>query len=243
MALPVIDTPRYTATIPSTGKKFTFRTFLVGEEKILMLALESQSQESIVNAIKNIISTCTFQKVDPSSLTTFDLEFMFLKLRSKSVGETVTLKLKCEKCDKPTEVEIDLDSIQVDMTKVPSNKIKLTEKVGVIMKWPTIDVITDLASKSEKEQRDMVYDVIISCIESVYDEKSIHSASDQTKEEMVAFIESLNSEQLGRVQNYIEAMPKLQHQAEFTCAHCKEKNSILVKGLQNFFSSASPTTT
>lgn len=166
MPLPTIETPKYETKIPSTGKRVSYRPYLVKEEKILMLAMESENQTQIISAIKDIIRACTFEKVNPDNLSTFDLEFLFLKLRSKSVGEISKVGLKCEKCTKTTQLEINLDAITVDTSNIPSNKIQLTDKIGVMMSWPKIDTVNSISDDS-KNNMNGVLEVIASCIESI----------------------------------------------------------------------------
>jgi hypothetical protein len=242
MSLPKLESPKYEVKLPASGKKITYRPFLVREEKILMMAMESQDQNQILSAMKGVISACTFEKVNPDDLTMFELEYLFLKLRSKSVGEISKLKLKCSKCEKHTPVEINLDEVSVNMDNIPERKIKLTDRIGMVLRWPKVDAVIEVASKSEAEQKDSAFDLIAACIESVYDEKKVYPSADQTKEELVSFIESLNQTQFGKIRDFLQAMPKLSHKVEFECSHCKEKNELKIEGLQNFFSSASLTT-
>lgn len=236
MPLPTIETPKYEVKIPSTGKKVTYRPYLVKEEKILMIAMESKETEQLIKAMKDIISSCTFKKVDPDKLTLFDLEYIFLKLRSKAVGEISKLNLKCEKCEKYTTQQVNLDSIEVDMSQSKPNKIQLTDKIGIMMTWPKVDLLAKLGSKPEQDQTEAIYDVVVQCIESIYDEKKVYPASESSREELQTFIDSLNQTQFRKIQEFIEGMPKLEHKIDFECSHCKVANSIVLKGLQNFFS-------
>jgi len=235
MALPILETPKYEAKIPSTGKKVLYRPYLVKEEKILMVAIESGDQKQILQGMKDVIESCTFNKVDADKLALFDLEYLFLKLRSKSVGEVSKINIKCEKCQKPTTVEINLDQIDVDTSKSPSNKIKLTDKVGITLTWPKVDFLTSLGEKTPEEQKEALFDIVIKCIDTIYDDKAIHKAEDQSHEELVQFVESLNQSQFQKIQEFVEKMPKLEHTVDFTCSHCKAENSITLRGLQSFF--------
>jgi hypothetical protein len=240
MPLPILQSPKYEVKIPSTGKKVTYRPYLVKEEKILMIAMESGDQKQILNAMKEVISNCSFGKIEADSLCTFDLEYIFLKLRSKSVGETSKIKIKCEKCETSTSIEINLDSIEIDMTNRPESNIKLTDDVGVTMSWPKMKAATELAVSNEKESDSKVgsaIDVIISCIDSIYDKTKVYKSSEQTKEEMMQFIDSLNQSQFAKIQEFIEAMPKLEHLAKFKCSDpkCGHQNEITLSGMQNFF--------
>ena len=148
MALPIIESPKYETTVPSTGKKVQYRPYLVKEEKILMIAMESEDQALIVRAMKNVIKACTFDKLDPDKLCTFDIEYLFLKLRAKAVGEVSKVGLKCEKCDKATDVSINLDSIQIDAkSRGVANRILLTDKVGVNLRWPKMSDVETIETK------------------------------------------------------------------------------------------------
>jgi len=237
MPLPTIETPKYELRLPSTNRKIQYRPYLVKEEKILMVARESSDQKQITQAVKDIISSCTFGKIDPDTLSVFDLEYVFLKLRSKSVGEISKLTLKCEKCSKPNQVELNLEEIKVDTENLPDAKIQLTDKIGVVMNWPGVTLISDLAEIDQKaNEQDLVMSVIIGCIDSIFDDKGVYRASDHSKDELRQFIESLNQAQFAKIQKFIEATPKLEHTAEFKCQHCSEDNKIVIRGLQNFFS-------
>jgi len=235
MALPSIQTPRYEIRIPSTNARVTYRPYLVKEEKILMLARESADPKQISRAVKDVVASCTFGAVDPDKLSSFDLEYIFLKLASKSVGEVSKLTLKCEKCGVPNPVEINLDEITVDMSGQPSPRIKLTDKIGVVMRWPTVDLISDLSDKSGGNVQEVIMSLIVGCIDAIFDENGTYRADDHSQEELTAFVESLNRTQFTQIQKYVEAIPQLQHSVEFCCGKCNEKNSMLIKGLNNFF--------
>ena len=242
MSLPIIQTPRYETNLPSTGKKIQYRPYLVKEEKMLMIALESSDSKQIMQAVKDTISACTFNKVDPNKMPIFDLEYMFLRLRAKSVGEISKLNLRCTKCEKSTKIEVNLDEIKIDTANLPSPTIALTDKIGVTMTWPKVDLISQFSESNDGtvlNQSNLAFDIIIGCIESVYDDNGVYPAEEQTKADITQFVESLNQEQFKKIQSFIEAMPKLEHNIEFDCAHCKEKNSLLLKGIQSFFSSPS----
>lgn len=236
MALPIIETPKYETKIPSTGKKVVYRPYLVREEKLLLIAMESEDQAQIVRAMKDVVKACTFDKVDPDSLCTFDLEYIFLRLRAKAVGEVSKIGLKCEKCTKTTDLQINLDAIDIDMTAKPSNRIMLTDKIGVMMAWPKMSTVEKLdvkdASKMESAMK-----VILSCVEAIFDDKKMYPANEQSPEEMTAFLESLNQTQFSKIQEYIEAMPKLEHKVKFRCTHkeCAHENAVTLTGIQSFF--------
>lgn len=236
MPLPVIETPKYELRLPSNNRRVQYRPYLVKEEKILMIARESNDQRQITQAIKDTIASCTFEKVDPDKLSVFDLEYIFLKLRSKSVGEVSKLTLKCEKCEKLNPIEINLEEVSVNTKDLPEPKIQLTDKIGVVMNWPNVNLISELANQDRSDAGSVVMAVILGCIDSIYDEKSTHRASDHTKEELQSFVESLNQTQFNKIRKFIEATPKLEHKIEFKCNACGADNCITLTGLQNFFS-------
>lgn len=238
MPLPTLDIPTYELVVPSTEKKIKYRPWIVKEEKVLMIAMETGDVDAIFRAIKNIISVCTFNKIDTDELCTFDLEYIFLKIRAKSVGENAKIGIKCQKCEKSNTVDVDLDKIlapKVDKKK--SNKIQLTQNIGVIVRWPAISSILYLATNPSDSEVDTVIKTIVSCIESIYDKETVYPSSDQTTEELVQFVESLNQEQFRKINEYISSMPRLEHTCEFTCSNkdCGHQNSIKITGLQNFF--------
>ena len=237
MALPRIEAPKYSVKIPSTGKTFQYRPYLVGEEKILMIAMESENQAQILQAIKDVVKACTFDKIEPDKLCTFDLEYLFLKLRAKSVGEISKVGLKCEKCDKATTVEINLDEIAVKTDDLPSSRIKLTETIGVTMTWPKVKLIDQLEGANKDSKLDNITDIVLSCIDNIFDDKKVYPADEQTHEELVQFIDSLNQSQFAKIQEYIEKMPKLEHTIQFDCTNkdCNHHNTLTISGMASFF--------
>lgn len=203
-----------------------------------MIALESNDQKQILTAMKEVVQNCTFRKLDPDTLCTFDLEYIFLKLRSKSVGETSKVGIKCEKCETSTTVEINLDGIEIDMTNKPDANIKLTDKIGVILSWPKMKAASELVDVVEKNTKvASAIDIIVSCIESIYDDTKIYKSEDQTKQELIQFVESLSQTQFAKIQEFIEAMPKLEHTAKFRCSNpkCGHLNETKLSGMSNFF--------
>ena len=232
MSLPILESPKYEAKVPSTGKKVNYRPYLVKEEKILMIAMESDNQAQILDAMKEVVKACTYNKVDVEKLTIFDLEFLFLKLRSKSVGEIAKVGIHCEKCQVTNKQEINLDLIEVNVPVV-NNKIKLTEKVGVVLHWPHVGSV-NMDEVSKKNKIDIAMDLIANCIESIYDEKAVYPAADSTLEELLAFLGSLSQAQFTKIQEFVNKMPRLQHEVEFTCV-CGHKNKLTLQGLQSFF--------
>ena len=236
MALPKLTTPTYELEVPSTDEKVKYRPFLVKEEKILLIAMESGEQESIVTAIKDIVTECTFGKIDLGGMPMFDVEYIFLQIRSKSVGEVSTLKLLCPD-DKETyvNVDVDLSNIMVHVDKGHNPKIELTEEMGMIMTYPTIDSITGLDGADINTSN--MLDVISSCVLQIYDKKGeeVFDAKDQTKKEIIEFIEQLNTKQFQAVQTFFDTMPKLKHTIEVENPKTKVKSEVVLQGLNDFF--------
>jgi len=236
MALPKLTTPTYELEVPSTDEKIKYRPFLVKEEKILLIAMESGEQESIVTAIKDIVTECTFGKIDLGGMPMFDVEYIFLQIRSKSVGEVSTLKLLCPD-DKETyvNVDVDLSEVMVHVDKGHNPKIELTEEMGMIMTYPTIDSLTDLGAMDINTSN--MLDVIASCVLQIYDKKGeeVFDAKDQTKQELIEFVEQLNTKQFEEVQKFFDTMPKLRHTIEIENPKTKVKSKIVLQGLNDFF--------
>ena len=236
MALPKLTTPTYELAVPSTDEKIKYRPFLVKEEKILLIAMESGEQESIISAIKDIVTECTYGKVDLGNMPMFDVEYIFLQIRSKSVGEVSTLKLLCPD-DKETyvNVDVDLSEVMVHVDKGHNPKIELTEEMGMIMTYPTIDSLTDLGAMDINTSN--MLDVIASCVLQIYDKKGeeVFDAKDQTKQELIEFVEQLNTKQFEEVQKFFDTMPKLKHTIEVENPKTKVKSEVVVQGLNDFF--------
>jgi hypothetical protein len=236
MALPKLTTPTYELEIPSTDEKIKYRPFLVREEKILLIALESGESEDIITAIKDIVTECTYGKVDLGKMPMFDVEYIFLNIRAKSVGEVSTLRLLCPD-DKETyvNVDIDLSEIMVQVDKGHNPKIELTDEMGMIMTYPNIDSLS--ASGVTDITADNMLDVISACILQIYDKKGeeVFETKDQTKKEISEFVESLNTKQFADVQKFFDTMPKLKHTIEVENPKTKVKSKIVLQGLNDFF--------
>jgi hypothetical protein len=236
MALPKLTTPTYELEIPSTDEKIKYRPFLVREEKILLIALESGESEDIITAIKDIVTECTYGKIDLGKIPMFDVEYIFLNIRAKSVGEVSTLRLLCPD-DKETyvNVDIDLSEIMVQVDKGHNPKIELTDEMGMIMTYPNIDSLS--ASGVTDITADNMLDVISACILQIYDKKGeeVFETKDQTKKEVSEFVESLNTKQFADVQKFFDTMPKLKHTIEVENPKTKVKSKIVLQGLNDFF--------
>ena len=236
MALPKLTTPTYELEVPSTDEKIKYRPFLVKEEKILLIALESGKNEDIINAVKEIVTECTFGKVDLGSIPMFDVEYIFLQIRAKSVGEVSQLSLLCPD-DKTTyaKIEVDLSEVMVQVDKGHNPKIELTDEMGLIMRYPTIDSFVE-NNISEITASNMV-DVIASCVLQIYDKKGeeVFDAKDQSKKELVEFLEQLNSAQFKELQVFFDTMPKLKHVVTIENPKTKVKSDVILQGLNDFF--------
>lgn len=234
MALPKLDAPRYEMKLPSTGKKVVYRPYLVKEEKILMLAMESQDDRQMIRAVKDVISSCTEGAVEVDKMTMFDMEYVFTQLRSKSVGEKTTVGVSCGSCETKNDVEIDLSRVSVNVPNAKTRKVELTKTVGLILKYPSIDEVMG-AQTSDDSDVDKTFDVIISCIDSIYSNDEIFDAKEQTKQELKEFIESLSSDQFNKIKAFVENMPSAKVAVAFDCIKCAHHNEFDVKGIANFF--------
>lgn len=232
MALPQLNVPKYELTVPSSGIAVKFRPYLVKEEKLLMIALESQDEKQMMSAIIDIIDTCTMNQLKMNSLTMFDIEYIFIKLRSKSVGETSKVKLPCTKCEHKNSVDIDLDLINV--TNKPETKIKLTEDTGLIMKFPALKDYQDIQN-SDLNNVDKIFAIVVASIDSIYSGDEMFDTSSHSKKELLEFVESLSAEQFKKVQAFLDAMPAVYINVLFECEGCGEHNELELKGLANFF--------
>ena len=238
MALPVIETQSYELTLPSADVTVKFRPFLVKEEKVLLQALESQEQKQIVNALKDIVSACTFGKLNVDDLPTFDLEYVFLQIRAKSVGEIAKLKVLCPD-DKKTyvDIELDLSKIEVQVDDKHTNNIVIDEdkKIGMILKYPTLNSVDPTTDFSKGVKTDILFDIIGNSVFQIYEGEKVYNASDYKKDELDKFIESLDSKTFVKVQDFYNTMPKLIHEVEVENPKTKVKSNVTLQGLTDFF--------
>jgi len=236
MALPKINTPTYELVIPSTDEKIEYRPFLVKEEKILLIAMESGKQKDIISAIKQIVTACTFGKLKIGRMPMFDVEYLFLNIRAKSVGEVSELKLIAPD-DKKTKVDVsvDLSTIQVQEEEGHTNKIELTDEMGIYMQYPTVDTFGE-SGISDINASNML-EVITGCIAQIYDKKGeeVFEAKDQTKKELIEFVEQLNSKQFADVQSFFDTAPKLKHEITIKNPKTKVESKVVLSGLGDFF--------
>jgi hypothetical protein len=234
--LPLIATPKYDMIVPSTGESITYRPYVVKEEKILLIALESQDDIAIERSVTDIIKACIESPIDINKLTTFDIEFMFINLRSKSVGEGIRLNMKCdsEDCDATTEQKIDLGLVSVsNLEEKANNHIKLNADISIDLRWMSMN---DKLTKAQRTtQTDTVINSVAKSIETVYSGEDIFAAKDVTHKELVSFVESLNTDQFAEIIKFMEAAPALSYTMKYNCTSCGHENTRELKGLADFF--------
>ena len=237
MALPKLNVPVYEAVLPSTEKVIKYRPFLVKEEKLLFTAQES-GEEAVLPAVKQIIKNCVQGELDIDNMPLFDIEYLFLRLRAKSVGEEVTLGLKpwgCPKnngelCEFTTEVSINLEEIKCVKDEKHTSKIMLDDKIGIMMKYPDISHLNMKGSENE-----MGLKVIKKCINMIFTEEETYERDSYTDKELDEFVDSLNTKQMEQIKNFFDTMPVLKHTVKYTCKTCNEEKETTVQGLQSFF--------
>ena len=237
MPLPKINTPTYELTLPSNGKKIKYRPFLVREEKILIMALETEDQKQITAAIIQILTACIMTRgVKLNELATFDIEYLFLNVRSKSVGETISLNLICPDDEKTSvEVSIDLDSIKVKKDKSHTNTVKLDDNLSLKLKYPSMKQFIESNFEAGVESVSNTMDVVISSIDMIYNEEESWNASESTKKELEDFIDQLNTKQFKLIENFFDTMPKLSHKVKVKNPKTDVESTILLEGLAAFF--------
>ena len=238
MPLPKIATPTYELVLPSTEQPIQFRPFLVKEEKLLVLALESEDTKQITTAIKAVLKSCVLTKgVKVENLPTFDIEYLFLNIRGKSVGEELDVNVICPDDEKTTvQVSIDLDDIQVVKNDEHDNKIKLDNNLMMELKYPSLDqFIKNNFEFDEKNAMAQSFELIATCIDKIYTEDEVWASADCTKKELNEFLESMNSSQFKGIETFFETMPKLSHTIEVTNPQTKVKSEVVLEGLASFF--------
>ena len=238
MPLPKIATPVYELELPSTGQTIEYRPFLVKEEKVLVIALESEDTKQITTAIKNVIKNCIRTKgVKVEDLPTFDIEYLFLNIRGKSVGEEIEVNVTCPD-DGVTQVPItiNLDDIQVQKNEEHSNRIKVDDNIMMEMKYPSLDqFIKNNFDFDEKNAMDQSFDLIATCIDKVFTEEEVWAVEDCSKKEIVDFLEQMNSSQFKEIEKFFETMPKLSHSIKVKNPKTKKENTVVIEGLAGFF--------
>jgi DNA-directed RNA polymerase subunit M/transcription elongation factor TFIIS len=241
--LPKIDVPIYELNLISSGKKIRFRPFLVKEQKLLLMANQSDDPKDSLNVVKQICKNCIIDEVDVETLPVFDLEFIFLNLRARSVSEVINLQYKCNnkvknEADEETVCgnleKFDVNLLEILPTKDPKHdkKIMLSDKLGIMMKYPTFEMIAKLKGQNENET---LMELLTICIDNIFDQENVYYTKDVTEEELVDFIDNLQQKDLEKIQEFFETAPKIKKDISFNCRKCGYKENIVVEGLQNFF--------
>ena len=234
MALPKInDTPKYELIIPSTKKKVKFRPFLVKEQKILLLALETNDEESVLNAIIDTIDACIIDDINVNELSSFDVEYLFVQIRSRSVGEKATLGFTCTNCEEVNQITVDVTKINIDLPVVDKN-IKITDDYTLVMKYPSYKYILDRSVNYESTTESLYQNVIL-YLDKLKTEDELINFADEPKEEIKAFIDNLTPDQFEPIIKFINNMPKLYHEVKYSCEHCDKENKAVMEGINDFF--------
>jgi hypothetical protein len=236
MALPINTTPIYSLTIPSNGDTVKFRPFLVREEKALLIAQQSEDPEVMVDTLKEVIKSCV-KDVDVNKLAIFDLEYIFTQLRGKSVGETIDLIFPCDVCvDDKAKIQItfDITKIEVEKTADHNKNIKLFEDVGIVMKYPTIQILKQL-QELKVENLEEIFNIVAECVDYIYEGDDLYYSKELSKTEILEFLNNLTSEQFKNVQTFFETMPRLKKEVDYNCPVCKKAHHKVLEGLNSFF--------
>ena len=238
MPLPKISTPTYELELPSTEETIQYRPFLVKEEKLLLLALESEDSKQITTAVKNVIKSCIITKdIKVESLPTFDIEYLFLNIRAKSVSEEVEVNIICpDDGDTTVPVTIAVDEIRVQKNEKHSKNIRVDDDIMMEMKYPSLDqFIKSNFDLSNENNMDQSFDLIVSCIDKIYTKEDVWSSSDVTKKELMDFLEQMNSQQFKQIEKFFETMPKLSHTIKVKNPNTKVESEVVLEGLSSFF--------
>lgn len=242
--LPKIDVPVFEMELISNGEKIKYRPFTVKEEKIFLMAYESKDMKTIVDATKQVINNCIISEIDVENLPIFDIENIFINLRSKSVGEVVNLRYRCNNkifdnesnedkiCNQVVELDFNLNDIETVLPKKDYRKIEITENMGVMLKYPNLKLLEKYNAENDSES---VIETIINCIEFIYDKENVYYAKDTPKEELVEFLDSMQSKDIQKFKDFFDSTPKLQKTLKFKCPKCKYEEDVLVEGIESFF--------
>ena len=230
MALPKLNTPTYELKLPSSGEKIRFRPFLVKEHKVLLTMSEAEDNE-VSRIIRELVDVCTFKELKIKDLPHFDIEYIFMNLRAKSIGEIVDVVVNCE-CGTKIETNFNIEDLKVEVAEGHSNKIMINDDIGIEMKYPNIDEVVGVFASNDSQK---IFELIINCIKAVYDQNEYWDAKDQTRAELEEFIYSLTKEQFDNVEKFFVTAPKIVQIIETDCPDCKKHNVSRLEGLQNFF--------
>lgn len=238
MPLPKIDVPVFSVELPSTKQKVTFRPFLVKEQKLFLMNNENSDAQETVNVIRQVLKNCVLSEIDVDALPVFDLEFLFMNLRARSVSEVVNLKYKCNnvvgenQCNAVNDININVLEIKPTFYPEHTNKIQLTDKVGICMKYPTFEMLKSMAGKNEN---DAIIETIYNSIDYIYDDNGMYYAKDISRKELEDFIDSIQQKDLEKLRVFFDTMPKIKKDVDYECKKCGYKESITLEGIQDFF--------
>ena len=244
MALPKIEVPTYELTLPSEDKKIKYRPFLVREEKILYIAMETGQNKEMINALKDVVGACTFDVLNVDRLPIFDVEYLFLQIRAKSVSEVTKFRAICPDDGKTyVETEVDLTKVEVQVDDEHTNRIMLESErnLGIVLKYPTLKNY-DVGRGLDNIEIDKVFNILIDCIDHIFEGDKIYPAKDTSKQELKDFIESLPQDAFTKIKSFFDTMPKLKHEIEITNPNTNVTSKIVLTGIADFFGFASPTT-
>ena len=238
MSLPQINTPEYKLRVPSSDEEITYRHFLVKEEKLLLIAQETGTEDATYRAVKKIIENCCHGKIDLEKMPLFDMEYIFLNIRAKSIGEVAKLKVTCpDDNETKVDIEVDLTKVQVQMDKEHDARIQLSEEpnIGILMSYPSIDTLGQTTTKGNKKDADKLFEMIAGSLYQIWDGEETHDAMDYSMKDKLTFLESLNHSQFEKVQKFFETMPTLKHEIEVTNPKTNVTSTVTLSGMNDFF--------
>ena len=238
MTLPKINTPEYKLRVPSTDEEITYRPFLVKEEKLLLIAQETGTEDATYRAVKTIIENCCHGRIDLEKMPLFDMEYIFLNIRAKSIGEIAKLKVTCpDDNETKVDIEVDLTKVQVEMDKTHDARIQLSEEpnIGILMSYPSIDTLGQTTTKGNKKDADKLFEMIAGSLYQIWEGEETHDAMDYSMKDKLAFLESLNHSQFEKVQKFFETMPTLKHEIEVTNPKTNVTSTVTLQGMNDFF--------
>ena len=236
MALPKLGYPTYELELPSTSKTVKFRPFLVKEEKVLLMALESEDEKQVISAVKDLLKNCVISRIKIDSLPSFDLEYLFLKIRAASIGETISITVTClDDNETQAEAQININDVEVFKPKGHDKKIMFDDKTGIVMRYPSMKEFIDREFLQKEMKTDQVYDFIADSIDQIFDDEEVYDSSTTTKKEFRTFVDSLTTKQFEKIQKFYETSPKLSHTFKVTNPKTGKESEYTIEGLQSFF--------
>lgn len=237
MALPKLEAPTFTLNVPSTDKQVKYRPYLVKEERNLMIAMESKDPKAMISTLLDLINTCTFGELDVKKLTTFDLEYVFTRLRVASSGEISKVVTSCKHCEADMEVELNLNDVEVvgEVKTASERKFNITDSIGMVLKYPTVFDLLKEGNVGDLNDYDATLETIIASIETIFDAENVYPADQHSHEELESFVDSLSKSQMEKMQPFFEEQPVVQYKKPHVCKSCKQESEVKLEGLQNFF--------